>query len=247
MKTKTKKLFLITMLTITFNISYAQEQWKLPPQRTEKVIDKIVLEVEAGALAYTTNGAFMYDDRRNYSDKQLYEELLKVANNRYSKSNPDFILREFASSKKVKTFTGPGEKWTYNVSATVVIIDRQKVTNEKLSQAINKALQNIREGSRLALDQIRITNGDEEDFKDKIIEILLDEGYKVVAKEYLEKLYEEQQAQHSGIYNDKTTVQDNNFSAVGYFFNVKQTEIAIKVQVINVSTGEYEANITVNL
>ena len=76
--------------------------------------------------------------------------------------------------------------------------------------------------------------------------MLLDKGYKVVAKEYLERLYEEQQNQQSGIYNDKTTVQENNFSAVGYYINVKVTETSLRVQVINVSTGEYEGNSTVN-
>jgi len=68
----------------------------------------------------------------------------------------------------------------------------------------------------------------------------------VVAKEQLEKLYREQQDQQSGIYNPNTTVQDNNFSAVGYYINVKVTETSIRVQVVNVSTGEYEGNATVN-
>lgn len=84
-----------------------------------------------------------------------------------------------------------------------------------------------------------------EEYKDEVVEILLDKGYKVVAKEYLEKLYEEQQAQQSGIYNDRTTVKDNNFSAVGYYLNVRLTETSLRVQIINVSTGEYDANVTI--
>ena len=76
--------------------------------------------------------------------------------------------------------------------------------------------------------------------------ILLNKGYRVVAKEYFEKLYQEQQDQQSGIYNEKTTVQENNFSAVGYYINVKVTETFVRVQVVNVSTGEYEGNATVN-
>ena len=76
--------------------------------------------------------------------------------------------------------------------------------------------------------------------------MLLDKGYKVVAKEYLEKLYQEQQDQQSGIYNDRTIVQENNFSAVGYFLNIKLTESSVRVRVVNVSTGEYEGNATVN-
>ena len=99
----------------------------------------------------------------------------------------------------------------------------------------------------MAIDQIIVTKDTkEETVKDQIIDILLEKGYRVVAKEYLEKLYREQQDQQSGIYNEKTTVQENNFSAVGYFINVKVTEISIRAQVVNVSTGEYEGNATVN-
>ena len=68
----------------------------------------------------------------------------------------------------------------------------------------------------------------------------------MVAKEYLQKLYNEQQDQLSGIYNENTTVQENNFSAVGYYINVKATDSSVRVQVVNVSTGEYEGNATVN-
>ena len=76
--------------------------------------------------------------------------------------------------------------------------------------------------------------------------MLLDKGYKVVAKEFLAKLYEEQKAWESGIYNEDTTGKENNFSAVGYYINVKVTETSLRVQVVNVSTGEYEGTATVN-
>ena len=67
------------------------------------------------------------------------------------------------------------------------------------------------------------------------------------AKEYFEKLYKEQKGQQSGIFNTETIVKDNNFSAVGYFISVRITEEYVQVQVVNVSTGEYEGNITINL
>ena len=86
-----------------------------------------------------------------------------------------------------------------------------------------------------------------EDYKDKLVEILLDQGFKVVAKEYLERIYEEQQHQQSGIYNEKTIVKEDNLSAVGYYLNVKLTETSLRVQVIDVSTGEYVGNVTVKL
>lgn len=116
------------------------------------------------------------------------------------------------------------------------------VSDDKILQATQKALRNVPEGSRLAIDNVSVSSGDKEYYKDKCIAIMINKGYKVVAKEYLEKLYDEQQQQQSGIYNDNTTVQENNFSAVGYFVNVKLTESSIRVQVVNVSTGEYEGN-----
>ncbi len=125
--------------------------------------------------------------------------------------------------------------------------DPEAQTNSNLSEALNKALRNVREGSRMAIDQVTVTSSmDRGDFKDQLIDILLDKGYRVVAKEYLEKLYEEQKGWNSGIYNENTTGKENNFSAVGYYINVKVTETSLRVQVVNVSTGEYEGNATVN-
>lgn len=118
---------------------------------------------------------------------------------------------------------------------------------ETLSQGMERAFRNVREGSRMAIDQVTAVNGvDKEEIKDKVIDVLLDKGYKVVAKEFLERLQKEQQQQQSGVFNDNTTVQENNFSAVGYFVNVKISESSVRIQVINVSTGEYEGNTTIN-
>ena len=102
-------------------------------------------------------------------------------------------------------------------------------------------------GSKVAIDGISVpSETNNEYYKDQVINLLLNKGYKVVAKEYLQKLYNEQQDQLSGIYNENTTVQENNFSAVGYYINVKATDSSVRVQVVNVSTGEYEGNATVN-
>lgn len=140
---------------------------------------------------------------------------------------------------------------TYYGPATgkvVCKINPDEESREKLPLAINRAMVNVPEGSRLAIDQITITSGmDSENLKDQLIDVLLEKGYRVVAKEYLQKLYEEQEDQlKSGLYNPDTTVEGSNFSAVGYFINVKVTDTSIRVQIVNVSTGEYEGNATVN-
>lgn len=248
---KTYKSIIATIVLLLLTITtYAQ---------TEKYLGYIIKEYDGGKETRTNLGRIDKSEGIYYSDEELYGKLKNAAFMQYGDSNiklTNFIARvdekqlgrvHFGDISYTDVY-----KRTYVVSAMVYLIQTEDVTasvnsGNLLNQAITKALQNIREGSRLALDQIRIVNGNKEDFKDQIVEILLDEGYKVVAKDYLEKLYEEQKAQQSGIYNERTTVQENNFSAVGYYINVKQTETAIKVQVINVSTGEYEANVTVNL
>ena len=126
--------------------------------------------------------------------------------------------------------------------------ERKKTdANSSLSKALDRGLNNVRMGSKVAIDGISVTSEtNKEYYKDQVINLLLNKGYKVVAKEYLQKLYNEQQDQLSGIYNENTTVQENNFSAVGYYINVKATDSSVRVQVVNVSTGEYEGNATVN-
>lgn len=124
-----------------------------------------------------------------------------------------------------------------------------EVPDEKknIKKGLTKVLAKIRKGAIVAVNQIVVPNGmDTEVYKEQTTDILMDNGYRVVAKEYLQKLYEEQKQQQSGIYNDQTTVQSNNFSAVGYYVNVKMTKEYLRVQIINVSTGEYEGTATIN-
>lgn len=204
----------------------------------------------------------------NYNEEELYKEMYDDAIKIYKKDYPLFYLRSFTWNVKSgitkgeydrlineyrpKTFAYISsdyycEKYhkyrIYLMSATVVTVDQDSY----LKEAVDKTLKNVNLGSRLAIDQLSGFKEDEIDnTKDELLDILLDKGYKVVAKEYLQKLYEEQQQQQSGVYNVETTAQANNFSAAGYYLNVKKTEKSIRVQVINVSTGEYEGNATVN-
>ncbi len=230
------------------SFGYAQTiyEWKKPPKSTEIEIGVITGKMPAGSAYYSNDNKLISDGRGTKTDEEVYEELLEEARKKYGETYPNFALRNF-KSEMVHSDIGNYTYRSYKCSATVVIPDKEAIANEKLSQSLDKALRNVREGSRLAIDQVSVKTGmNREDYKDQLIDILLDKGYRVVAKDYLEKLYEEQEAQQSGIYNDKTTVQENNFSAVGYYINVKVTETSLRVQVVNVSTGEYEGNATVN-
>lgn len=118
------------------------------------------------------------------------------------------------------------------------------MAEQKLYEAIGKATCEIEEGNRMAIDKISITDGqtDRKKISGQVVECLMGKGYKVLAKEKLQKLYKEQQDQQSGIYNAETTVKGNDFSAVGYFISI--TEEYVQVQIIDVSSGEYAGNVT---
>lgn len=253
---KVTKFFMAALLAGMCSFGYGQTEyeWEKPLQLSEIEIGIINHTLDGGYYRVTHDG--MIDKVIHYTKEQLYEKLLTKAKNEYANTYPKLTLRNFKYDYRSKDITtygsysdyAPGTSYTYIMSASVVIPDAKKEANRNLSQTIDKAFRNVRQGSRIAIDQITVWSGiNKEDYKDKLIDILIDKGYRVVAKEYLQRLYQEQQDQlNSGLYNPDTTVEGSNFSAVGYFINVKVTETSIRVQVVNVSTGEYEGNATVN-
>ena len=234
-----KKVLLTTVMSLMMFMGMFAQDYKNAPKANEKVLGSISLETE-------------FRPERTWTDKEVYMLLLEKAKTEYPNKVVEIREMEYSQTNHVEWDLTPScnDIYSYKCKAVGKVVytpNPEKQTYDNLSQALNKALRNVREGSRLAIDQVTvISNLDRGEFKDQLIDVLLDKGYKVVAKEYLEKLYEEQQNQQSGIYNERTTVQENNFSAVGYYINVKVTETSLRVQVVNVSTGEYEGNATVN-
>ena len=240
---KVTKILMVALFAGMCSFGYGQEYLN-PPKRGEKVLETISVEKNR---RYTDTNEKSFGDGWYIGTKlNWFTNLMDAAKQKYPNKTID--IRSVETGALYKT-TDDGRDIFYGpaVGKVIEFIGEEAHTQETLSQAINKALRNVREGSRIAIDQVTVWSGiNREDYKDQLIDVLLDKGYKVVAKDYLEKLYEEQQKQQSGIYNDRTTVQENNFSAVGYFINVKVTETSLRVQVLNVSTGEYEGNATVN-
>lgn len=115
-----------------------------------------------------------------------------------------------------------------------------------LQNGLIQALENIPGGSRIAIDRITCTGEDKSLVKEIILDVLLEEEYKVVAKEYLEKIKEELYEQSSGDYNERTKAKENNLSASGYFLDCKISNNKIRIILINVSTGEYASTSSVN-
>ncbi len=237
MKTVTK-FFMAALLAGICSFGYGQTQpdYMKAPKPNEKLMGNIKTTYSKSCSDAT--------------DVEIYMKLLADAQEKYPKHIVD--IRDVTYTLVLKRDEGNCYYREYSCLGKVISLSSQNPSdqaNENLSKAMDKALRNVREGSRVAIDMVTVSGGvsiNREDLKDQIIDALLDKGYKVVAKDYLEKMYEEQEAQQSGIYNENTTVKENNFSAVGYYINVKFTETSLRVQVVNVSTGEYEGNATVN-
>ena len=237
---KLTKFFMAALLAGMCSFGYAQNKpdYMYPPKQGEQIIDNI---------------ASTYSKRcSDATNEEVYMHLVTEAQSKYPKYVVD--IRNVTYTRVVYRDEGDCYYREYRCMGKVIKLgdlggNPESQTNENLSKAMDKALRNVREGSRVAIDMVTISGGisiNRDDLKDQIIDALLDKGYKVVAKEYLEKLYDEIKDQESGIYNERTTVPENNFSAVGYYINVKVTETSLRVQVVNVSTGEYEGNATVN-
>lgn len=206
----------------------AQEDYnkaQRPPQQKEAVLSRNN-QTRGGhdSYQYAYNAA-LREARQAYSGKTVGIRNLSKGD---LKINPDGSVSYF-----------------YNYT----VVELPDPSMQKVYEAINKATREVYDGCRFAIDRITILDGqsEREVVKSNIIDYLLGRGYKVVAKEHLEKLYREQQDQQSGIYNPNTTVKNNNFSAVGYFLSVRIDYGYVQVQVVNVSTGEFEGNVTVNL
>jgi len=252
-KMKTKKKIFMAALMLLFSTTAMQAQtyeWERVPKEGEVVLKRIEMTKHAGT-EWTYQSGRRHDERQFYSKEQIYkfvfDAVVKDIGDTFAIRDLKYRWDEKNDLEWKKTINDQFVTVTryYYINATIV---KPRVDfHEKIGKAIDKALFEIPKGARVAIDQIKTSNNKEqEDCKDQVVEILLDKGYKVVAKEYLQRIYDEQLQQQSGIYNEETTVQGNNFSAAGYYLNVRVTEKAVKVQVINVSTGEYEGNATVN-
>lgn len=194
-----------------------------------------------------------YPGYANYSVTIIHNSKQHESKNAPYEKTGDPFLDGYNSTKMLFRYihnaTGQvyAEKWVEDPQPVIIPISKSpQPKKEKMSEstaiekAINKAMEPISSGTRVAINTILTGDGLKRDqIKDIILDALLESNYKVVAKEYLEKLKEEIEEQQSGEYNSRTTVKTDNFSAVGYFIDVKIKNNVARVYLINVSTGEY--------
>lgn len=238
-----KKFFTLLFLMINsfvFGQITVEEAIK-PLQAGEVILEWFDTDSKGGAY----RGVTLYGERIRMS----YSDINSTLNNAYLYARKKYPDKQVWLRNMILEYSNSGDNY-YVLGANVVSGLKDAGIKVPLNKAFDKALMNVREGSRFSIDNVTISGDitseiNKESVKDNVIDVLLDKGYKVVAKEYLERLYQEQQVQQSGIYNENTVVQENNLSAVGYFLNIKITDESLRVQVVNVSTGEYEGNATI--
>lgn len=232
-------LFLMTISSFVFGQTMSEAEAKKPLQKGEIIIDRFGGQQSDIEL----NGRYYNIDQENKSG--VIQEAYNYAKDKYPNKNV------FLRNMMIEHYHAGYSSWYCVLGVDICEkLSGDYIINTHLNKAFDKALMNIREGSRFSIDNVTISGNltndiDKESVKDNVIDVLLDKGYKVVAKEYLERLYQEHQVQQSGIYNENTVVQENNLSAVGYFLNIKITDESLRVQIVNVSTGEYEGNVTI--
>ncbi len=224
---KIKYLILLFLFANVFGLS-AQEDYNRAQQKPNQ--KEVVLNKDAK----TSRGYNSY--------QSAYKAALREAQKTYT--GKTIAIRDL--SKGDIKISGDGSVLNYY---NYTIVELPDVIYSALYDAIQKATATIEEESRFAIEKVVITDqqSDKENVKSQITNLLLNKGHKVVAKEYLENLYKEQQGQQSGIYNEKTTIESNNFTATGYYLRARITEEYVLIEVVNVSTGEFEGNVSVEL
>lgn len=235
-------LFLMAISSFVSGQTMSKEEAEKPLQKGEIIIDRFGVDF----LGNIELNGRIYEIRQKHNELGVIQAAYNYAKDKYP--NKNVFLRNMMIESRY--FEGVGIVYCVTGVDICEKLSGDYIIKTHLNKAFDKSLMNVREGSRFSIDNVTISgdiSGDinKESVKDNVIDVLLDKGYKVVAKEYLERLYQEQQVQQSGIYNENTVVQENNLSAVGYFLNIKITDESLRVQVVNVSTGEYEGNATI--
>lgn len=176
------------------------------------------------------------------SEQAAYKAALREAQRAYPEKNVE--IRDMRQGD-LKVNQGGSVSYCYRYT----IVEVPSVLSQKLYVAIEKATKDIEEGNRFALDKVTVTDRsiDKEKIKGQVVDMLLERNYKVVAKDMLERLSKEQQTQQNGSSDEENANEQSKFTAVGYYVIVRVTEEYVQVQVVNVSTGEFEGNVTENL
>ena len=178
-----KYFTLLVLMTISSFVSgqtMSKEEAKKPLQKGEIIIDRFGGQ----------RGDIELNGRRYNIDQTSSSDIIQAAYN-YAKDkypNKNVFLRNMMIEQYRWS-----ENWWYCVSGVDICekLSGDYIIKTHLNKAFDKALMNVREGSRFSIDNVTVSGDitseiNKESVKDNVIDVLLDKGYKVVAKDYLE-------------------------------------------------------------
>ena len=147
---KVAKFFMAALLAGISSFGYAQD-YLGAPKAHEKVLETISLDRN---MFYSDNNTRRSDNGGSLGTKiNWYMTLLETAKQKYPNRTID--IRNMVVGKHGINYA----EGLYDGPATGKIVwSPQETTQESLPQALNKALRNVREGSRLAIDQVSVTS-----------------------------------------------------------------------------------------
>ncbi len=144
------------------------------------------------------------------SEREVYNRVL-------SDVKRDYPKRMIGIQESTGTTKGIYRGWWYQGNLrddyTDYTCDQEfKIFEPNIRYYLNEAIRSANDGSRIALNQILFMEGTDESLENQLMDILFDEGFRVV----------------------------NSISNSDYYINVKMNENSLQIRMVNAVTGEYE-------
>ena len=137
------------------------------------------------------------------TEKEWYNTIMADIRREYPNRMIGIVKGEGEGSSIISV---DGRNYHYGVTLYMNIVE------PNIHYYLNMAIRNAKKGSKIALNQIMSFGTTDEYLKNQMIDILMDEGYRVV----------------------------NNVSNADYCINLKMSDDFLQIQLVNSHTGEYE-------
>lgn len=142
---------------------------------------------------------------------------MEIYNRVWSDVKRDYPNRMIGIQKGTGTTQGTYKGWWYQGNLrddyTDYICNQEfKILEPNIRYYLNEAIRSANDGSRIAFNQISFMGGADESLENQLMDILFDEGFRVV----------------------------NSISNADYYINVKMDDNSLQIRMINAITEEYE-------
>ena len=142
---------------------------------------------------------------------------MEIYNRVWSDVKRDYPNKMIGIQKGTGTTQGTYKGWWYQGNLrddyTDYICNQEfKILEPNIRYYLNEAIRGANDGSRIAFNQISFMGDSDESLENQLMDILFDEGFRVV----------------------------NSISNADYYINVKMDDNSLQIRMVNADTGEYE-------